>query len=286
MPFVGRVRMNSLHIRHVTFFLRDSAAVEPTGTGARMELHGSDGRGCGRRTACWLWLLLAAATPAAAQQVVHDPISLVEQLRQVASDAAEFGKTAERWSETAAHYQQQLVRMRRLNFGQAQMRDDFPPRPADYGMQDRCPGEDGPREPVAGLLKLVLPRLDGDLAREQLSLCQRRVYAENMKYNESVQMLRKLAVRNQEFQSLESQRDQVGTSQGALAANDNEARRFMLRTSMELDYWQARMRAYDDYIAALKVDQSRLAKRALDGNKGTPIGNVIQAGVLAAALRH
>ena len=250
-----------------------------------MELHSGKQRAHSRRVRRWLWPLLAMAMPAAAQQVVHDPISFVEQLRQVASDAIEFGKTAKRWGETADHYQQQLIRVQRLNFGQAQMHDDFPSRAADHGMDDLCPGDAGPREPVAAALKLALPKLDGDLVREQLSLCQRRVYAENMKYNESVRMLRTLLARNQEFQSLELQRDAAGTSQGALAANDNEAQRFMLRTSMELDYWQARMKAYDDYIAALKADQSRLAKRALDGKKGTMIGNVIQAGVLAAALR-
>ncbi len=52
---------------------------------------------------------------------------------------------------------------------------------------------------------------------------------------------------------------------------------------MDLDYWQAQMKAYDAYIVALKDDQSRLARRALDGNKNI-LGQVIQAGVLAGAL--
>lgn len=239
------------------------------------------------RNVHWLGAMLAiAAAPVAAQQVVYDPANFVEQVRQAAVDAIEFGKTAQRWSETASHYQQQLVRVQRINFSQTRMHDDFPPRAADHGMADLCPGDSAPREPVAAALRLALPRLDGNLVSEQLTLCQRRVYAENMKYNESVQMLRTLVARNREFESIELQRDAAGTSQGALAANDNEAHRFMLRTSMELDYWQARMKAYDDYIAALKADQSRLAKRALDGNKGTLIGNVIQAALFAAALRH
>ena len=252
-----------------------------------MELQTRYRRATALSRVCGLGAMLAiAVAPVAAQQVVHDPINLVQQIRQVVSEAAEFGKTAQRWGETASHYQQQLIRVQRLNFGQTQMHDDFPPRAADHGMQDLCPGESAPREPVAAALRLALPRLDGDLVNEQLTLCQRRVYAENMKYNESVQMLRTLVARNREFQAIELQRDAAGTSQGALAANDNEAQRFMLRTSMELDYWQARMKAYDDYIAALKADQSRLARRALDGNKGTAIGNVIQAAVFAAALRH
>ncbi|MGO1070841.1 hypothetical protein [Lysobacter sp. CA199] len=226
----------------------------------------------------------AWAGQACAQTVVNDPMNYAAKLRQIAKDAVEFGKTAQRWSDTANHYQQQLIRLQRLNFGQAQMTDTFPPRPADYGMREACPGQGGIKEPFAGAFKMAMPKLDGSVIDEQLNLCQRRVYAQNMKYNESVQMLRTLMARNKEFQQIEQQRDGTGSRQGDLAANDNEAQRFMLRTSMELDYWQARMRAYDDYIEALKWDQSRLANRALDGKKNSLIGNVIQAGVLAAAL--
>lgn len=226
----------------------------------------------------------AMAGSANAQQVVHDPTAFVQQLRQIAADAAEFKKSAMRWTETASHYQQQLIRLQRLNFGQAQMTDTFPARPADYAMEDTCPGEGGIKEQLAGALRLAMPKLDGNVINEQLSVCQRLVYARNMKYNESVQMLRTLLVRNQEFKQLELQRDKAGTSQGGLAANDNEAQRFMLRTSMELDYWQARMKAYDDYVEALQLDQARLAKRALNGNKGSILGKVVQAGILAAAV--
>ena len=70
--------------------------------------------------------------------------------------------------------------------------------------------------------------------------------------------------------------EKVGENPGALEANSNEAQRFVIRTKMDLDYWQARMRAYDDYILALQNDQSRLARRALEGKKsGSGIGQVI-----------
>jgi hypothetical protein len=223
---------------------------------------------------------------ASAQMIVNDPVNYGAQLQQIAKDAAEFGKNAKRWTDTANHYQQQLIRLQRLNFGQAQMTDTFPPRQADYGMEDMCPGEGGIKEQLAGAFKMAMPKLDANVINEQLTVCQRMVYAENMKYNESVQMLRTLMLRNVEFKQIEAQRDTAGSRQGDLAANDNEAQRFMLRTSMELDYWQARMKAYDDYVEALKWDQSRLAKRALNGNKGKGqiLGKIIQAGVLKAAL--
>lgn len=239
-----------------------------------------------RAVAVVLTLTALSVGQATAQMIVNDPVNYAAQLQQIAKDAAEFGKNAKRWTETANHYQQQLIRLQRLNFGQAQMTDTFPPRPADYGMEDMCPGEGGIKEQLAGAFKMAMPKLDANVINEQLTVCQRMVYAENMKYNESVQMLRTLMLRNVEFKQIEAQRDSAGSRQGDLAANDNEAQRFMLRTSMELDYWQARMKAYDDYVEALKWDQSRLAKRALNGNKGKGqiLGKVIQAGVLKAAL--
>lgn len=232
-------------------------------------------------------LLIAslAATDASAQLLVEDPVNLTAQLQQIAKDAAEFGNQAKRWSDTYNHYQQQLIKVQRLNFNSSQMADTFPLRPDDYGMEDMCPGDGGGvRERMTGLLRQIAPKMDGNIVEEQKSICQRMVLAENAKYNESVRMLKTLIQRNQQFQLIEAQRDDANSSQGALAANDNEAQRFMVRTTMDLDYWQARMKAYNDYIESLKWDQSRLAKRALQGNRGSLMGQVVQAAALKAAL--
>ncbi|MGO1069695.1 hypothetical protein [Lysobacter sp. CA199] len=224
---------------------------------------------------------------ASAQMITKDPFGLMAKMEQISKDAAEFGKNAKRWEETASHYQQQVIKLQRLNFGQTKMEDNFPPRAADYGMEDMCPGAgQGLKDQLTKVYQQAMPKLNGNVVNEQQAICQRMVYAENMKYNESVSMLRRLMLRSQEFAQIESQRDSVSLSQGALAANDNEAYRFVARNQLELDYWQARMTAYDDYIEALKWDQARLAKRALGGNKNKSLlGNVIQAGILAGALK-
>lgn len=239
-----------------------------------------------------LWsaaILVAAgsvAIDAKAQLLVNDPVNLTAHMQQIAEDAVEFGKEAKRWSDTYNHYQQQLIKLQRLNFDSPQMSDTFPLRPDDYGMQDMCPAgsQGGARERMTGLPRQIAPKLDGNIVEEQKAICQRMVLAENAKYNESVRMLKTLIQRNQQFQQIEAQRDRANSSQGALAANDNEAQRFLVRTSMDLDYWQARMKAYNDYIESLKWDQSRLAKRALQGNRGSLLGQVVQAAALKAAL--
>ncbi len=213
---------------------------------------------------CALW-----AGRADAQLITKDPFGLAAKFQQIQKDAAEFQKTSQRWQETAQHYQQQAIRLQRLSFQQGAMEDSFPPRPLDYGMQDLCPGPGrGIRDQLTKAFRQAMPQLDGNVVAEQMAICQRMVYAQNHKYNESVAMLRSLMQRSREFAQIERQREQVAGSQGALAANDNEAYRFLARNQLELDYWQARMRAYDDYIAALKADHTRLAQRAMRGKRG------------------
>ncbi|WP_408952111.1 hypothetical protein [Lysobacter sp. Hz 25] len=228
--------------------------------------------------------LSLTAGPANAQLVVNDPVNYAAKLQQIAKDAAEFGKNAQRWQATASHYQQQLIKLQRLNFGQAQMEDSFPARQLDYGMEDMCPGPGrGIKDQLTKAFRQAMPKLEGNMVDEQLAICQRMVYADNAKYNESVNMLRTLMQRSREFTQIEVQRDSVGGSQGALAANDNEAYRFVARNQLELDYWQARMKAYDDYIVALKGDHTRLAKRAMRGKKGA-LDGIVPTDVIKSAI--
>jgi hypothetical protein len=238
-------------------------------------------------------VLIASAwlSPASAQMIVKDPFGLMAKMQQIGKDAAEYGAQAKRWQETAGqyqktvtHYQQQVIRLQRLGFGQTRMEDSFPPRAYDYGMEDMCPGPGpGIKDQLANAFKQAMPKLEGNVVDEQLAICQRMVHAENAKYNESVAMLRTLMQRSREFAQIERQRDGVDGSQGALAANDNEAYRFVARNQLELDYWQARMKAYDDYIVALKWDHTRLARRAMRGKKGAMDG-VVPADVIKSAL--
>jgi len=62
----------------------------------------------------------------------------------------------------------------------------------------------------------------------------------------------------------------------------------MTRTTIDIEFWQARMTAYDKYIEALKWDSDRLGKCALRGCKDGVdklIGNVVQAAALTTALK-
>lgn len=221
------------------------------------------------------------APPARAQLVVTDPGNLGIAIKDLFDKVFQYGEQAKRWTSQYTHYKQQLIKLHQLQMQQSSMRDDFAERDPAYGMEDICPG--AAREGISGAMRAFNPQLDSDLVAEQGRLCQRMVLADNAKYNESVRMLKQLIQRNQEFSQVEGQRNQVGESQGNLAANDNETQRFMVRTRMDLDYWQARMKAYDDYIVALQKDQARLARRALQGKRGGA-GQIIKTEAIKSAL--
>lgn len=224
-----------------------------------------------------------AATRACAGLPVIDPAAIAQHFQKILEDRAQFIEQGKRWIETKNHIERQMIKLQQLQFGRSVMADDFPDRPVDYGMEDRCPGPSGGLQALKGRF---IPQMDGNIVEQQLNLCQRAVLAENAKYNDSVKMLRTLIKRNEEFARIDEQRkNEVGENPGALEANSNEAQRFVIRTKMDLDYWQARMRAYDDYILALQNDQSRLARRALEGKKsGSGIGRVIGTDSIKSAF--
>ncbi|SCB06386.1 Conserved hypothetical secreted protein [Xanthomonas translucens pv. translucens DSM 18974] len=239
-------------------------------------------------------LLLASglcAGQANAQVLVNDNMSMGKAIQEYTKQAERWNETRKQYTQELGHYKQQLISLPRLNLGESTMPDNFEERPQDYGLEDTCPGAKGTG--LKGLLdkfKSLAPNLKGDLVQEQLKICARMVLAQNAQYNESVRMLKRLIQRNTQFnKQVEAQRDSGGTSQGALAANDNEVHRFVAQNAMDLDYWQAQMTAYDNYIVSLKDDQSRLSRKALDGDKTgwlAPLGQIVQAATLAKALEN
>lgn len=234
-------------------------------------------------------LLLACALGAESThgyEIVHDPVTMARALQEYAAQARRWTDTVRQYQQQLDHYQQQLISLKRLRLPSSSMTNMFDERPDFDGLEDACPGTEPGR--VAGMLNrmaVIAPSKSQSLAEEQRVVCARVVMAQNNQYNASVRMIKRLVERNNAFKAIEAQRDRSGTAQGALAANDNEIQRFVARNAMDLDHWQAQMKAYDIYIAALLDQQARLSRRALDGN-GSVLGQMVQAATLAAALNN
>lgn len=233
-----------------------------------------------------LWILASAlfAHQASAQWLTHDATTLVSILEEYGKDAQRWSQTIQQYKDQLQHYQQQLIPLQNLHFNLLQTQNAFPLRPDNWGVAEACPGAGGLSGVIEGAIQQTMPTLQNDVVKQQQQLCQQIVVAENTKYNKTVQLLARLIQYQSDYLGIESLRDGVKSSQGALAANDNDTQRFLARTSTDMQTSRTELAAYDAYIASLKWQQSLLAKRALDGDRTNLWGQVVDAAVLKAAL--
>lgn len=209
--------------------------------------------------------------------IVHDPI-------QTARHLAEFREQIARWRATAAHYQQQLIRLRGMDFTPTAMNETFPEVPLDYGVEEAC-RKNG--EGVIGAISdFFRPDADAEILDQQLAICKRIVKAENLKYNETVRFLNNMRLRQNALSSIDIARGGVGSEQGKLNAINYDLDRYEKSTRMDHDRWSAMIVAYDNYIGSLNKFQRRLAERALKGKQPDMFNAVIQGAVLKETLRQ
>lgn len=224
--------------------------------------------------------LLLAAGPAHATWTVNDPQSMAKAIEQ-------YKRQAEHYKRQVEHYRQQLIQLTPLPRHDSVMTDSFSERSEDYQLHERCPGAAG--RGIGGVTSRLgewVPGIGGNAASEQTRICARIVRARNTQYNATVRMLDRLVQRNQQFMAIQTQRSQTGSSQGNLAANDNEVHRFAAQNAMDLQHWQAQMQAYDGYIEGLTAQRAQLARQALDGKPPTLLGQLVRGAVLARALSN
>ncbi len=212
-----------------------------------------------------------------AQWIVNDPI-------QTGKNIEEFALQLDRWKETAAHYQQQLISLQGMNFNQTNMGETLSKVEDDYGMEDACrkKKEGGVLGSIGSLFK---PDANADILSQQLEICRRIVRAENLKYNETVSFLMSLREQQKKLNEIDGRRGSVGKNQGQLAAVDNDLHRYQQSSKMDLDKWQAMIQAYDNYIGQLNKYQQRLAERALRGKQPDLLSTIVQGAVLREALK-
>jgi uncharacterized coiled-coil protein SlyX len=221
-----------------------------------------------------------------AQWLTQDNSAIFKSLEEYAKTAARWEQTLQNYQQQVAHYQQQLIELQNLNFQMRQLQNTFPKREDDWGLKESCPGATGISGLINGLIPKVLPAVGDNVSETQQEICGMIVMAQNAKYNKTIDMLDDLVTAQNDYMAkIDAQRDDGGTSQGALAANDNETQRFLARTSVNLQFWQTDMAAYDEYIASLKRQQAFQAKHAMEGSKDI-VGQIVNAGALAGALSH
>lgn len=242
--------------------------------------------------------LLGGPRGASAQAMVADPLHTFQTLighmmgrleaySQRFQDATQYAKEIQHFQSQIEHYRQQLVTASSLTGQQGlQMTMDFEERPLDYGIAESCPSPDGDSAvpSLAQIFKRTVPNLQGNITEQQHETCQKIVLAQNARFNEQVRMLKNIKKRDGELKRIEAQRARAGTSQGELSTVDYDMSQFLSRATMDMQYSQSAMVAYDGLIVSLNDDQQRLAKVAL-GGKPTLLKSVTQGTALKGALQ-
>lgn len=258
-----------------------------------------------RKTGLAFSLALACglfANAAHAQWAVIDPAAIAQDAANFATTVEHYGAEvknftdqATRWTSTVQqysavlqHYQQQLIQLQSLNFTLLQAQNNFSKRDPSQDVQLFCPGSTTSLIDIRSLVRQYILNLGGNIAQQQQQVCSSLVQLQDAKFNDTVDLIQKLAdENNNEISQIESQRNSVGTAQGALAANQNETARYVARTNNDIQSWQTKMQAYDVQIGFLKAQQAALAKRAMNGDSSNPnlLGEATQATVMAKALK-
>lgn len=252
-------------------------------------------RAKGKRNSCLaLALTCTFFASSAGAQVVIDPTSIAQDAANFIKTIAQYGAEVESFAAQAAqytavlqHYEQQLISLQNLNINLLQATNNFTKRNPTEDLKLFCPGANTPLIDISGIVKQFTADLSGNIATQQQQVCSQISQLQDRKFNETVDFIQTLTNdNNNEILQIETQRNNVGTAEGALAANQNETERYVARTNTDMQTWQSKMNAYEVHLEFLKAQQSALATRAMEGDKSNPslLGQATQAVVLGAAL--
>jgi len=226
---------------------------------------------------------LSVAGSVQAQWTVTDPGHTMATLEGWGVQGAEIVEQAKRWQAEYAHYKQQLADAQSVFKSQGMaMTMDFNERPLDYSMAETCPGTKkkgvdlyNPDTVVSDAINTATNaisswnplKLDSsaNLKKDMLTLCQQIVTAQNMKYNETIRLLKNIKQRDDELNKVEGYRQRVGTSQGKMATSSNQIGALSARLQMDIQYAETVIKAYDEHIGNLKLDQEKISERILKG---------------------
>ncbi|MCL1635121.1 DUF4141 domain-containing protein [Luteimonas sp. SX5] len=235
---------------------------------------------------------LLMAGSAEAQWTVTDPGHTLATVDGWVVQGAEIGEQLKRWEEQTKRWQTQLADAKSVFKSQdMDMTMDFSERPRDYGMAESCPEKKFDKDrPITSAVDTGLSaisswqplKLDNsaNLKKDMLDLCKQIVVAKNMKYNETVRLLKLVKQRESEMKKLDEYRQRVGTSQGMLATSSNQLSALSTRMQMDVQYSEAVINTYDALIASRKLDQEKITQRILKGSDKGLVSVVLQGAAL------
>lgn len=241
-----------------------------------------------------LWMCIALAsvfTASGAQAFTDIPHTIATKL----GHGLTYGKLIKQVEEAQkqlAEAKKHLAKLQGFKNADMDMSDKLELRDISYQMDIYCPGAGG--GVVGAIQGFLTVNANGKTKEEQKKICQNTVMARNTQYNTAVTLIKTLKIRNDEHTKIEQRRKQVtddGGEPGAVAAVDLDFQQLLGQVTMDTEYANSVITAYDTYITTLQSTQAQLGKQALTGDSGnkTFVDNMttkfVQGVVLEGALK-
>lgn len=195
-------------------------------------------------------------------------------------DEIAYAEQVQRWQQTYAHYQQQLIKLKSIIASfQLPAGQKIERVPDTYMVETRC-----------GVTGFSLGQMMGfdnqsDLVGQQKNICASIQVMENRKFNETVDFLKETMPNMQAVLSKARTRRDASNQKGNVDASLDDSIRLSNDFTTKFKEWETRINLYNTYIGAMKDTQRGIAERALKGERN-PLGTMLKAVALKKALQH
>lgn len=216
---------------------------------------------------------------------VNSTLTEFNTLTSQAQAFAEYGTQAQRFIETTQNWAQKLAKFNQIIASPLMPQGvRLEPVPLEWNVAERCGA--GNIMSLSGILTALDLSPGGDIVAQQRNICAAIQVMENQKYNETVEVVQKtMPDMRKVLDRIKDIRD-LWSGEGAMA--EASANAVVSDAYMQADFatWEKKTEGYDKQIQALTKMQQILAQRALKGTGQSPLGTVVKAAALKAALSN
>lgn len=252
-----------------------------------------------RRALPILLLCVLCGAPAQAM-VVHDPVNTLqsifnsvaeraEMIRQELNQQLQLGNDVTQLRQQLTQLENALTRLQGLlsgSFGvDSNLLSNLQMVEANAGLDVRCPENGGgPAGFISSVARRVLG-VDEPVFKRQQEICIATVQAENARYNNIVQLMKRLDERNKELEKLREDTPGNNSTEGEVSGHKLKMDQYVQSISMDISASMAQSQIYDSLIASLNTQQVALGQQAFSGKSQTGLQSLTNAMVQGALLR-
>jgi hypothetical protein len=214
---------------------------------------------------------------------VIDASAIAQAVARIAQAGLQHGQTIAHYALQILHWEQQLISLKARALDYLQIPQFYTKIPKMQDAPELCGTNGG----LAGELHQFMSNplnLAGDLGKTQEQICLAKVANRNQMYNEAVEYFSEMELLMKELRKTHDSMLLVGASPGNAGFVEAELSRLQLKMeSMKADF-ESHIAQAEAVGAMLDRRQSAVGRQIMAG-RPTILGSVVEAGILAAALR-